>query len=204
MGPRRWQGPLFQLIWPWCAEHGLPAQSALQAQPDLPARPGLLGDRRLPRANASLAKPPYASLQSCRRWQPSFQHLGAPSCRLCPKSTSLQTGRTELVFLWIPCPRLVYFNSRRVRLLTSNGPWHGRTMSEVLSEMLGALRGTGSSVPSDALASPSIPQPMQRNSPNCHTPPLDLHQPLFFPVILLMRWTKLSPLFSHDLGDAFP
>jgi len=60
-------------------------------------------------------------------------------------------------------------------------------MSDVLAETLGAHRGTGSSAPSDALISASIPQSTQRNSPNCHTPPLDLQQLLFFQVILLVN-----------------
>lgn len=182
-----------------------PASAARSASPapspSWTRAPQLLG--RLPSTNPSPAKPPCASVQSCPRWHPSFH----PSYHLicfCLKTTSSRTGRTKLVFLQILCSRLVDLNSWWVGLLTSNGPWHGRSMTEDLSETPGALRGTGSSVPSDALTSTSIPQPTQRNGPNCHTLLLDLQQLLVFPVILLMRWIKLSPLFRYDLGDTFP
>lgn len=72
MGPWRWWGLPFWPIWPWFLEHNLPAQPVLPVQLHLPARPGLLGNRRLPRANPSPDKPSYTSLQSYPRRHSSF------------------------------------------------------------------------------------------------------------------------------------
>lgn len=87
---------------------------------------------RLPRANHSLAKPPYAPLQSYPTSHPPFQYLGAPSCRFissAPKAPLYKQGGLNQ----IPCPRLFSLNSWWVWLNTSDSPRHGRSVSEALS-----------------------------------------------------------------------
>lgn len=80
-----------------------PASTVPHCKPGLilPARPGLLSNRRLLRANPSPAKPPHAPLQCCPKLHPSFQHLDTFILfyLTLPKKISSQSGRTKLIFL---------------------------------------------------------------------------------------------------------
>lgn len=76
--------------------HILPTQPGLI----LPARSGLLSNRRLLRANPSPAKPPRASLQCCPKLHPSFQHLGTSSCfiSVCQKKNLFANREDKIGF----------------------------------------------------------------------------------------------------------